>query len=429
MIEFSKKIAFAFLLLLFTACFNIMDAQSGAALNFESSAPIDAVVLPQAISTNSLVGKTKITVEAWIRPTTLVGNGIIVSNYTTPANELQFLLRRDGSTILFLLGPGNVIASYSGISTAANTVTNTIWQHVACVYDGTVASVYINGVLSASNTTSSNYTFAPTTNSIIIGSNSISEVFGGDIDELRIWNTNRTKCEINTFMSCEIPSNAINLIANYHFNQGIASSNNASEISLIDATSNAFNGTLNNFSLTGSTGNWISPGGVVSSFTTAIPSLTITAVSSQSNVICAGESTTLTASGATTYIWNTTELTDKITISPIITTTYSVTGTNNIGCQNMSIITQSVNPCTGLNTLDIAEISLEIYPNPSNGIFNIKTSREMNIHVFDLLGRSLLNANVQSGDFKLSLNEFGKGIYILNCYSLGQLKSYKLIKE
>ena len=81
MIEFSKKIAFAFLLLLFTACFNIMDAQSGAALNFESSAPIDAVVLPQAISTNSLVGKTKITVEAWIRPTTLVGNGIIFSNY------------------------------------------------------------------------------------------------------------------------------------------------------------------------------------------------------------------------------------------------------------------------------------------------------------------------------------------------------------
>jgi hypothetical protein len=152
--ELTKKIAVAFGLLVFTAGFNIMDAQAGAALNFESGSPIDAVVLPQAISNNHLVGGTKITIEAWIRPTTLAGNGIIVSNYTTPNNQLQFLLRRDGSTILFLLGPGNVIASYSGISTAANTVTNTIWQHVAGVYDGTVASVYINGVLSASNTTS-----------------------------------------------------------------------------------------------------------------------------------------------------------------------------------------------------------------------------------------------------------------------------------
>jgi hypothetical protein len=330
---------------------------------------------------------------------------------------------------LFLLGPGNVIASYSGISTAANTVTNNIWQHLACVYDGTVASVYINGVLSATNTTSSNYTFAATTNSIIIGSNSISEVFDGDIDELRIWNTNRSKCEINTFINCEIPGNATNLIANYHFNQGIASSNNASEISLIEATSNAFNGALNNFSLTGSTGNWITPGGVVSSFTTAIPSVTVTAVSSQSTIICAGEPVTLTASGATSYNWNTSAVTTTIAVSPSVTTTYTVTGTNAIGCQNMAIITQSVNPCAGINTFNISDISFEIYPNPSNGIFNIKVSTEMSIRVFDLLGKSLLNVNIQSGDYKLSLNEFGKGMYILNCYSLGQLKSYKLIKE
>jgi hypothetical protein len=427
--ELTKKIAVAFGLLVFTAGFNIMDAQAGAALNFESGSPIDAVVLPQAISNNHLVGGTKITIEAWIRPTTLAGNGIIVSNYTTPNNQLQFLLRRDGSTILFLLGPGNVIASYSGISTAANTVTNTIWQHVAGVYDGTVASVYINGVLSASNTTSSNYTFASTTNSIIVGSNSISEVFDGDIDELRIWNTNRSKCEINTFMNCEIPSNATNLIANYHFNQGTAASNNTGETNLIDATSNAYNGTLNDFLLTGSTGNWVTPGGVVSSFTTAIPSISVTAVSSQSTVICAGEPVTLIASGATSYNWSTTAITPTITVSPSVTTTYTVTGTNTIGCQSMAIITQSVNACAGINTFNISEIGLEIYPNPSNGIFNIKASREMNIQVFDILGKALLFVNVQSSEYKLNLNEYGKGIYIVKCYSLGQVKSYKLIKE
>ena len=48
--------------------------------------------------------------------------------------------------------------------------------------------------------------------------------------------------------------------------------------------------------------------------------------------IIEGESTILTASGADTYIWNTGETTESITINPIITTTYSVVGSLN-GCE------------------------------------------------------------------------------------------------
>ncbi len=48
------------------------------------------------------------------------------------------------------------------------------------------------------------------------------------------------------------------------------------------------------------------------------------------NRICVGNSITLIASGSSTYLWSTGSTTNSITVSPIINTSYSVTGTN--GC-------------------------------------------------------------------------------------------------
>ena len=61
--------------------------------------------------------------------------------------------------------------------------------------------------------------------------------------------------------------------------------------------------------------------------------------------ICAGASTTITASGATTYAWMPGNLTGAtITVSPTATTTYTVTGTNANGCVNTATTTVTVNP-------------------------------------------------------------------------------------
>lgn len=51
-----------------------------------------------------------------------------------------------------------------------------------------------------------------------------------------------------------------------------------------------------------------------------------------SDTICEGSSTTLTASGGVTYLWSTTETTAAITVSPVITTIYTVTATDGNGC-------------------------------------------------------------------------------------------------
>lgn len=59
--------------------------------------------------------------------------------------------------------------------------------------------------------------------------------------------------------------------------------------------------------------------------------------------ICTGASSTLTASGASTYQWNTGETSASITVSPGETTTYTVTGTNSSGCSQTASVTVSVN--------------------------------------------------------------------------------------
>ena len=57
-----------------------------------------------------------------------------------------------------------------------------------------------------------------------------------------------------------------------------------------------------------------------------------------------GQSTTLTASGANSYHWNTGANTTSITVSPTSTTTYTVTGTNSYGCTATASKTVTVNP-------------------------------------------------------------------------------------
>jgi len=64
--------------------------------------------------------------------------------------------------------------------------------------------------------------------------------------------------------------------------------------------------------------------------------------------ICRGESTTLTATGADTYLWSTGATTAKITENPTITTTYTVTGTKDGGTASDSVVV-TVNPLPTAN--------------------------------------------------------------------------------
>ncbi len=81
---------------------------------------------------------------------------------------------------------------------------------------------------------------------------------------------------------------------------------------------------------------------------TAIFDLTIHAlptviVSTSAGTICNGESTTLTASGASTYVWNDGNTDNPRSVSPTTTTTFTATGTDSNGCTNTGATTITVN--------------------------------------------------------------------------------------
>lgn len=77
------------------------------------------------------------------------------------------------------------------------------------------------------------------------------------MDEVRIWMSARTCEEINQNMNTELVGNEPGLYAYYRFNEGTPGGANTSITVLNDQTPDAlYNGTLNNFALTGTFSNY-----------------------------------------------------------------------------------------------------------------------------------------------------------------------------
>jgi hypothetical protein len=110
------------------------------------------------------------------------------------------------------------------------------------------------------------------------------------------------------------PSGAIT----YSFSNGSAT---------VNPTSNA------SYSVTGTDANGCGSLPVVANITVSpLPNVSIATGTS----VCNGQTITLTASGALTYVWNTTATTTAITDAPSTTTTYSVVGLDANGCANIA---------------------------------------------------------------------------------------------
>ena len=236
-------------------------ALAGAALSINGSNR--QIVVPD---NSSLDISAAMTVEAWCNWSSLSGYQVVVLKATSGSWGGGYgLTTYNGVIYAHLAGWG-----YS--HNTGYTVPINQWVHVAATFDGTTSNVYINGVLIATKAITATI---PTNNlNLGIGCDIGSGyTFSGKLDEVRIWNRALTLSDIQTNMNCEIPTTRAGLVANYHFNQGISEGNNTSPAvnTLVDASGFGNNGALNNFTLTGTTANWVAPGGVVSGTNCAPP--------------------------------------------------------------------------------------------------------------------------------------------------------------
>ncbi len=156
---------------------------------------------------------------------------------------------------------------------------------------------------------------------------------------------------------------------------------------------------------------------------------TVNATSSAS-LICNGSPAVLTATGASTYSWNTTATTSTISVTPSVTTSYTVTGTTN-GCSNTFVISQAVSPCTGVNANAITVSGLLVYPNPNTGEFTIELNNGSvkNIDVMDLTGRVIISNSSSNDKVDFNINTLANGVYYVRIQSNNTVEVIKIVKQ
>lgn len=181
-----------------------------------------------------------ITIEAWVKTTSNeeANNIICWGRNSGGTDNVQF--RTDVGKLEFGMDPGG--SWQRVISTQSVNTEN--WVHVAVVKSGSNVTLYINGVVDGFTDAMSN---SVTVDRMEIAKYyNAANYFSGSIDEVRIWNTARSKDEIRANMYHTLTGSESGLVAYYNFD-------NASGTTLQDVSgSTYYEGTL----LEMDNGNW-----------------------------------------------------------------------------------------------------------------------------------------------------------------------------
>ncbi|MBN2016694.1 MAG: T9SS type A sorting domain-containing protein [Candidatus Cloacimonetes bacterium] len=177
------------------------------------------------------------TIEMWILPDATDAENPILGNGAVGNLSLALRVTSDYK-LRFSAHDGSWHEVYSD----AGTVSTTEWIHIAAAWNGSTASIYINGIYQNNVGCSSPTSFGGNWH---IGGSTISgtmDYFAGTLDEVRIWNDARSDEEIQNNMCRTLDGDEDNLVAYYRFDQ----LNTDGQTTLYDITTNRNNGTLYN---------------------------------------------------------------------------------------------------------------------------------------------------------------------------------------
>ena len=191
-------------------------------------------LIPGTISTISL--------EAWVRPSTLCDGAIACTIFTI---DKSYLVQVVNGKIRHYIGSGTAWCDAGvGKDTVDAVVSGGRWTHVTFVRVNANVKIYINGQLRSNlNSSCSPATQAANTNAFVIGAKGAnSEPFLGHIDEVRMWSTDRSSNAASDMHSNE--TSTAGLVAYWNFNEGSASiaynqlpgATSASDLTIVDST-------------------------------------------------------------------------------------------------------------------------------------------------------------------------------------------------
>ncbi|MGJ8661455.1 MAG: T9SS type A sorting domain-containing protein [Bacteroidota bacterium] len=158
-------------------------------------------------------------------------------------------------------------------------------------------------------------------------------------------------------------------------------------------------------------------------------------IATPNDTICQGETVTLSAlNPAGSYMWSTGDTTQAITVSQA--GNYSVTVTDFLMCETDTSINITVlpQPCS-LGKDELEKISIEIYPNPTTGKFQIEVSNS-DLSAIDFIIYNSVGQQIQVGYNELNSNtvEFDlsskdAGIYMLKINLFNKIITKCIVKN
>ncbi|NJM79053.1 MAG: T9SS type A sorting domain-containing protein [Flavobacterium sp.] len=378
------------------------------------------------------------------------------NNYNQPG-PLDFYIDNTGASFLRL---GNDV-TFETI-TGTPTFNTGQWYHVAFVVNNTATKnikMFVNGIsvidFNFSQSLNINYIVG------IIALGSLTNNAGDcKFDNLRLWNTLRTDMEIsNNYNNC-LNNTETSLIVNMDFdrsNLGITRNRVASSDHKNGIT---YTGTNTMFSSgTGCSTPEIAPSlnvtGSYSGIYYVIGYLNGKPHYKTDEIVCnfftSPTGCEQSYNKAFEIFWNTNEWVlkpagcyweftsceneDSDPYNPTVILATNSSNTNFAPCSGWSFTDTNANSmfsstdCAALSINNFEfEKNISVYPNPSSGIFNINTDKEIEIRVFDVLGKEIIIKNINSKTIDIS--NYPKGVYYLEAsFKSGEKSLYKLVKK
>jgi len=152
-------------------------------------------------------------------------------------------------------------------------------------------------------------------------------------------------------------------------------------------------------------------------------------ISPASATICQGTSQILTASGASTYVWNDGTITGSDTLSPPATTIYTVTGTAVNGCKKSATATININPFPA--SAGLISGADNVCPGQNGVTYTVPAIADATSYVWTLpsgvIGTSISNSITV--DFGISAVSGTISVYGTNACGDGLASSYPFIVD
>lgn len=158
---------------------------------------------------------------------------------------------------------------------------------------------------------------------------------------------------------------------------------------------------------------------------TAAPPLSVS-----NTTLCVGQSTVLTATGAQSYTWNTGIQTASISVTPSISSVYTVNATNPPGlCLSTSQVTVIMSECTDLPEDNRKQVDPVFFPNPVESNLSINLQSDKQCRLISALGIEWRRVDLHSGLNHLDVQGLAAGVYYLVLTDeTGNTQTYKLVK-